>query len=366
MKQAFIISCFDWYKSRLMPVREVLIEHDYNVTVFIADFHHINKTPIEKKYPECTYIHVTHYKKNLSIKRIRSHLMFGREIGKRLNEIQPDLIFCQIPPNNVANYCRKYKEKKPDTYLFLDIIDLWPESMPIGKVRDVVYFWKQWRNKAIQSANHVYTECDLYKEKLGLNPEKTSTLYLFKEQTNEEKELVREIIETGKKDNIIRFAYLGSMNNIIDIEGICRVIRRFINYGNPCEFHAIGDGESRGQFENEIRNLGCDVHFYGTIFDEIEKIHILAPCNYAFNMMKGNISVGLTIKSIDYLSYGLPLINNIKGDTWRLIESKKLGVNVETGATFDLLEFDHKSILESYQRVFTKDSFSKEIRKHIK
>ena len=80
--------------------------------------------------------------------------------------------------------------------------------------------------------------------------------------------------------------------------GICGVIQAFISSDKVYEFHAIGYVESSGA----VKSTGCQTHFYDSVFDEKEKIRILAPCDYAFNMMKGDISVGLTMKSIDYLS----------------------------------------------------------------
>lgn len=360
MKKAVLISCFDWYNTRLRPIRELLIQKGYEVAVLEMDFHHINKEPIEVRYRECTYISVPEYKNNISISRLRSHLVFGKKVNQWIQENNPELICCQVPPNNVAKYCMQYKQSHPDTRFILDIIDLWPESMPLGKLKSTLpaKMWRNWRDKAITSADHVFTECDLYQEKLKnvLNPDKTSTLYLYKEQTDKEKEFVKKFIDEREQhvdDHIIRFAYLGSMNNIIDIEGICEVIQQFQNQGYFCELHAVGDGESRDRFEEAVRETGCQTHFYGPAFDEIEKIKILAPCDYAFNMMKGDISVGLTIKSIDYLSYGLPLINNIRGDTWKMVEDLRIGINVDNDA--EIRNVDHNRVVRVFNERFTKE-----------
>lgn len=360
MKKAFLISCFNWYKTRLEPVRDLLISQGYEVSVLTSDFSHIKKKPIDERYSECIYIHVPMYQKNLSIARIKSHLYFGKQIAKFIDKEKPDLIYLLLPPNNTARYCARYKRKNPNTKFIIDIIDLWPESMPLGTLQNTpfVWFWKNWRDNAIKVADYVITECDLYQEKLEnvLNESKTTTLHLFKEQTEEELQLVQNIINRENRDDVIRFAYLGSMNNIIDIEGICEVLNEFVSLGRKCEIHAIGDGESRGRFEKFVRETGCETYFYGKIFDEIEKIKILSPCDYAFNMMKGNVSVGLTIKSIDYLSYGLPLINNIKGDTWKLVDEKKIGMNVgDKKIVFDSI--DHGLVKNIFDDMFTKEKF---------
>ena len=358
MKRAVIISCFNWYQSRLKPVRTLLMEKGYEVTVLIADFDHLHHTPIEYKFPECTYIKVPEYKKNLSVQRIQSHLVFSREADKLIRQMEPDLIYCQIPPNSAAKNCATYRKKHPDTKLIFDIIDMWPESMPLGKMKNTppAKKWQSWRDSSLSLADHVFTECDLYQEKLKdvLDPQKTSTLHLFKNQSGEDKALAEEIVNTPKKDAVMRFAYLGSMNNIIDITGICRVLKTFIDEGHECELHAIGDGESRDRFEQAVKETGCRAYFYGRIFDEKKKIRILAPCDYAFNMMSGEVSVGLTTKSMDYLSCGLPLINSIKGDTWKMIEENDLGINVDSSYHWKTNEkIDRKNILDYFNRHFS-------------
>ncbi len=368
MKKTLMISCFDWYKVRLEPIREMLIECGYDVTVLIADFDHIKKMQIAGKYDECTYIYVPPYKNNLSIQRIHSHFFFGKSVNEWLNDVKPELIYCQVPPNNVAKYCTRYRRENPHTKLILDIIDLWPESIPLGKIKKTlpVKIWKGWRDDAVDIADHIFLECELYQKKLGLGLDKSSILYIFKEQTEEEQILIKKIIREKRDEEKIRFAYLGSMNHIIDIDGIISVVKKIKNHGYECEFHAVGDGESRERFKAAVESTGCKAYFYGSIFDELEKIKILAPCNYAFNMMKGDISVGLTIKSIDYLSYGLPLINNIKGDTWKLVEDEGIGVNVEAKNIPNIVRIESKGVIDIYQKKFTRRTVTQSVEKIIR
>ncbi|MCR5205021.1 MAG: hypothetical protein K6E47_08180 [Lachnospiraceae bacterium] len=360
MKKAVLISCFNWYEKRLKPIREILIEKGYEVSVLIADFDHIKKTSISCKYAECTYLDVPRYMSNISMQRIRSHLMFAKKVKKWIAANSPDLVYCEVPPNKVVDYCADYKRHHSEIKFIIDIIDLWPESMPLGKFVNTspANTWRRWRDKAIKVADYVFTECDLYQEKLKgvLDSLKTTTLYLYKEQSEEERRLVQEIISKEKTDDVTRFAYLGSMNNIIDIGGICAVIQSFVAAGNLCELHAIGDGESREKFEGAVRKTGCQTHFYGLIFDELEKIKTLAVCDYAFNIMKNDITVGLTIKSIDYLSYGLPLINNIKGDTWELVEKENIGINTES-AEANMYQVDRKHVVDIYRKRFSLEAY---------
>ena len=42
--------------------------------------------------------------------------------------------------------------------------------------------------------------------------------------------------------------------------------------------------------------------------------------------MKQEVFVGLTMKSIDYFEAGLPIINNIHGDTWNIVKDRVLWI----------------------------------------
>ena len=61
------------------------------------------------------------------------------------------------------------------------------------------------------------------------------------------------------------------------------------------------------------------------------------------------------MKSIDYFSYGLPLINNIKGDTWEIVNDKGYGINIHKD-NIDCYDFfsdiDHKEIIAYYKKTY--------------
>lgn len=375
-RRALIISCFDtWYYNRIGPIAEILEEQGYMVKILVSDYHHIKKEYIMNKNDKCTYIHVPDYKNNLSVTRIVSHFIFGAKVHRYLKSYSPNLLYLLVPPNNTAVYCNRYKKNNSDCIYIVDVIDLWPESMPLGKLKHSLpaWVWAGFRNDSLKSANHVFTECNLYQRKLRgvINPSKASTLYLYKEQSEEEYELVRKIIAEKESQAMIamhkkrKFAYLGSINHIVDINSICDVLSSFQKNGIQPVMEVIGDGESRKEFLDKLRETGAKVYYHGAIYDEIEKIKILAPCDYGFNMLRDTSEVGLSIKSIDYLSYGLPLINNIKGDTWKMVEKEHIGVNYKKNV--DLIEMNtvnHFNVLNCFADKFTRKAFVKRV-KHV-
>ena len=361
MKKAIIISCFDWYEKRIEPLVQIL-SSEYQVRVLLSDFDHIKKETMQKKYKSCTYIHVLPYKRNISVTRILSHIQFGQRVKGYLKEYRPDVIYVLLPPNNVAARCLKYKQRNEKSKLVVDIIDLWPESMPLGSFNRtfLANIWRKWRDDSIKGADLVITECDLYQEKLKdvLKDKPVVTNYIFKDNTVE----VLKNIKDGKFINKkVVLGYVGSINNILDIELVGKILCALKDAGIFVECKVIGDGDHREQFLKMLER-SASVEYYGQIFDEKEKYKILSECDYGLNIMKSTVSVGLSIKSVDYFSYGIPIINNVKGDTWKLVEQNGLGINVtdDLNALVGELctkKINTQDIIDCFQSLFTRDAY---------
>lgn len=372
MKKAILISCFDWFEKRLEPIME-LLEKQYKVNVLLSDFNHIKKEKISYYEEHCRYINVPTYTKNLSFKRIKSHVSFTNSVASELAKEKPDFVYCLIPPNGLAKCCIEYKKKNPKAKIVFDIIDLWPESMPLWKLNNSIpcTIWKNLRNKYIGSADGVFLECELYRKQLnGITPINTEILYLFKNQNTEEEQLVKETRNINRNQAVLNIAYLGSINHIIDIEGIKTVIS-VLKSRYEVSVHIIGKGENKDNLIDSIRTTGAKVQYYGPVFDEKEKIAILGKCDFALNMMVDTVKVGLTIKSIDYMSYGLSMINTIKGDTWELIEKYPIGINYDGNADTLLLNVeeqlnqDYNEIINVYKKNFTKEAFQNQVQRGL-
>ena len=322
MKKAILISYYDWYDKRLIYLEEELKQRGYIVQYYTSNINHLTKEKIKDSNKQKILINVPMYKKNISIKRIYSLYVFSKKISKIIKREKPNFIYCIIPPNYLVERLRKLKVNMNFKLVF-DIIDLWPESLPMKKFNNTIFFTK-WRDlrKNIDSADIVITECDRYHE-------------ILKKQVNEKKLFTIRLIKKFKKNlelkpldsNVLHLCYLGSINNLIDIDCINSLIKKLCNF-TPVEVHIIGDGCNRDRLITTIQHSGAKVHYYGKIFDEEKKQQIFNKCHYGLNIYKENTLIGLTIKSIDYFKAGLPIINNIKGDTEEIINSYNIGLNI--------------------------------------
>lgn len=317
-----IVNCFETLDHRVELLRRYFTKQGKRVHVITSDWEHFHKR-VRKECPAgYELVHVRPYNKNLSVDRLISHHYFAEEVTKRLEEIKPKVIWSFVPPNSLAKSTALYKQRHPGVKLVMDLMDMWPETMPISGFKTLPPFsnWRNLRNEFVGYADAVVTECNLFQKPLkGMcSPEKMHTLYLARDWTDVSGEV-------NPPADRIALCYLGSINNIIDIDCIEKIIRTI---DVPVDLHIIGDGEKRKALIDTAKTAGANVIFYGKVYDRAEKQRIMDQCHAGLNIMKKSVFVGLTMKSVDYFECGIPIINNIKGDTWQFVDEYGIGLNI--------------------------------------
>lgn len=352
MKRAVIITPFDSYSYnvRIKYVETYLKERGYECLVISSDFDHRNKCRYAAERLNLELVHVLEYKKNLSLSRIYSHYVFAKNTYKRLEEIKPDLIYGSAPPNFIFRFVSKFKRKNKEVKLIYEIGDMWPETLPVSRkikklMSPVLVMWAGLRNRNLRYADAIVYECDLFRKKLqkyhlGIE---TRTIYLCKENFYKEKNFVR------CDSNGLNIAYVGSINNIVDIDFILEILSK-INESRRLTFHIIGAGESKSDLLLKCKKSNISYIDYGIVYDDEQKKSILEKCHLGLNIMKSSVMVGATMKSLEYFHWGLALINNIPGDTEKIVEEYKCGFNCIQNSNNTLLEVvDQITLLTDYQ-----------------
>lgn len=373
MKKAVIVTPFDnySYNVRIKFVEEYLQKIGYNVKILSSDFDHRNKEKYQNNRKGLELLKVPEYRRNLSLSRIQSHRIFARKSVKRALQLQPDLLYVSGPPNFLFKYFATNKSSFKGTKLIFELGDMWPETMPInGKKKTLFKFpmkiWASLRDKYIAKADFTIFECDLFKELVNTNIKeiKGGTIYLCKDGTT--MELPKEQIS----NECIELVYVGSINNIIDVDLIVEISKK-IAVKKKTIVHIIGDGEQRQDLISELSGKNIEVNYHGIVYDEVEKSKIYSRCSFAFNIMKETVCVGLTMKSIDYFEAGLPLINNISGDTHDLVVNNRCGYNVDRKnldtvvekicvVSMDEVRNMKKASRDMYDKYFSKTAFEKQ------
>lgn len=360
-----IVCAFDTYVDRLLLLKEYYESKGYEVIVYGSSFSHRHKEKIQKPDYMDVMIPARPYQKNLSVARLLSHYAFSKQVGTYLKKQRYDLIHVLVPCNSLVKFISPIKHLFPNTKLIYDIIDLWPETMPLSKFKNIFPFtiWKNLRDKTLNEADLILTECGLFQEVLARQKDpKFQTLYWARK----ERPLPRNVKLDPQR---VSFCYLGSINHIIDIDFIVDLLKACKTY-KEVTLHLIGDGESKEDLIKNIQEQGIKVVDHGKVFDQKEKQAIFDQCNFGLNVMKKHVVVGLTMKSLDYMCGQLPIINTIQGDTQKFCERFNIGYHVSDVQDPELInkicqqsETDNQqqrdNIQNLYLSYFTKKSFYK-------
>ncbi len=364
MKKAVCISIFNHYDNRVLFAEKFLAGKGYEVTYIASDFDHYEKAKYKIERSNVIQVRGKPYYKNISVQRLYSHRDSAKECYRVLEQIKPDLIYTLVPPNSQSKIAAKYKKKHRDTVLLMDLFDLWPETFPSLKSNVALsagfYLWRHIRDASLDYADYIITECGLYRKVLQsqLSDKRSKILHLCKNDYG------RRMI-THIDISPLNICYLGSINNIIDIDAIEALLVEMACY-RPLVLHIIGGGENAQRLVDLAKNENIGIEHYGFVYDEEKKHEIMDKCAFALNILKQSVCIGLTMKSVDYFEAGLPIINNLSSDTAWIIDKYGAGFNINNDykrAAKKIMACDEKKLLTmrySTRRAF-EETFSSKI-----
>lgn len=358
--KVFIVCRYDNYDLRIRYVEKYFVRLGAEVTIIIGDFNHITKSQANYTYTydNLRYVHIKPYKSNLSFGRILADISFAKRVHSILNEENPDIIYAIVPPNMIVRELSRYKRNHASVKLIYDVFDLWPESFP-SKLINKNKIWRKLRDNNLHNADRVFIECKYYESFISnyIDSQKISVLYLTKEYLP--------IKKVYPSKDCVGFLYLGSINNIIDIDSIVSFLSQVSHHTNV-KLHIIGDGNRRDEFLNQLESKSINYEYYGIVYDEQKKKTIYDACHYAINMYREGVKIGLTMKSLDYFQNCIPVINMNIVDTGNLIDSYKCGFNLthvnlsEVAKTVAQQSEQSWSIMSNNTNRLMKDCFSEE------
>ena len=264
-KKVVVVTNSSSYEPRAEWVGELFKQQGAQVLWVETDFIHREKVKKVRSAPDHMYIDTVPYRKNLSVRRLYSQYDFARKAEKILEKEQADMVYMILPANSLAAAGDRIKRKMNRAVLVFDILDLWPESLGGKKLQKLWPFqcWRRLRDDHLKAADLVITECHYFQKFINAKQEKTAVVYWPKEVPEGWKMEAPEN-EAPESPAVIHFAYLGSINNIIDIDGIVNFLE-ITGKMTPVFLHVVGDGENRGLFEEKLKSKGIKAEFYGAV-----------------------------------------------------------------------------------------------------
>ena len=337
--------------TRFRFLSELLVREGFDVTLFTSSFQHWDKAQRAtddarwRNLPyKVAFIPEPGYKKNLDLGRILSH----RKAAKNLRRMFADrfaadarafdLIYAEIPPNDVARTCAEAARAHGIPFV-VDVNDLWPEAMRM--VVDVPVLSDIAFHPFARDARCVYRLCSAC---VGTSDEYAArpladrdeecphiTVYVGNELSAFDAGVRSHAGSICKPEGEFWVTYAGTLGASYDLETLVRASVEAARAVSGLRVKILGDGPDREKLAALAESLRAPVDFLGyTPYDQMAAW--LSKSDVTVNSLVHGAAQSIVTKIGDYLAAGIPMINTGESPEFcAKVESDGFGVNVAPG-----------------------------------
>lgn len=339
--------------TRFLTIAQMLSEAGFEVDLITSSFQHWEKAQRDKDdaaykdYPfNVVFIDEPGYRKNLDLRRIRSHRIAAKNL-KRFFEEQfsrdseaYSLVYAEIPPNDVARVCADECTKWGIPFV-VDVNDLWPEAMrmavDIPVVSDIAFapFARDAKAVYSQIAAAVGTS-DEYASRPEADrdePYLRRTIYVGNDIGEFDEGVSKNLSLIEKPDGEVWVAYAGTLGASYDLETLIRASKAAAGIlqdrGITFRLKLLGDGPDREKLEELAKDLDAPADILGYMpYDRMAAW--LSASDILVNSLVKAAPQSIVTKIGDYLAAGRPMVNTGSSPEFRdKVENDGFGVNVE-------------------------------------
>lgn len=344
--------------TRFRYICEFLADAGYQVDLITTTFQHWEKAQrdVEKIKTDSyrfgiKFIYEPGYRKNVDLRRIRSHRIAARNLTALLErEGDYDLLYAEIPPNDVALAAAEFAQHRGIPFV-ADVNDLWPEAMrmvlDIPVFSDILFYpLKRDAEKVYRLVSGVIGTSDEYRDRPFRNqdrPVPRETVYVGNELS---------VFDAGAEENMggIRkengefwVTYAGTIGTSYDIRTMILSAEELAGRGRTnIKFKILGDGPMKKELEDLAvsRNIS-NVEFLGYApYDKMAAY--LKASDILVNSFVRKAPQSIVTKIGDYLAAGRAMINTCMSPEFRSkVENDGFGVNIipeDAGILADAVE----------------------------
>ncbi|MDR1016357.1 MAG: glycosyltransferase family 4 protein [Coriobacteriales bacterium] len=335
--------------SRYRSLAEILTAVGFEVTLITSTFQHWYKAQrIQTSFTGLPYriaeVFEPGYKRNIDLRRLRSHHIAAVNICTYFRKHQFDLIVVETPPHDFALACTSAALKQGIPCI-VDINDLWPEAMQarfdpplLGRIGYAPI--RRAAKRCFSQASAIVGTSDGYanypERRYGI-VKPHLTVYVGSEPPG----------PIGpsplpKPPGELWISYAGTLGTSYDLETLIKAV---------CQLHCepqspqpqlqiLGDGPDREKLQALTEELGAKayVHFRGYMEYE-QMMAVLRSSDILVNSLVKDAPQALVNKLSDYLFAGRALVNTgSDGELRSLISDYQVGLNVPAADVSALAE----------------------------
>lgn len=332
--------------TRFRYLCEFLTEAGYEVDLITTTFQHWEKAQrdVEKikkaDYPfGLKFIYEPGYKRNVDLRRVRSHRIAAKNLTAMLEkEGNYDLLYAEIPPNDVALACAQYAQKKGIPFV-ADVNDLWPEAMrmvlDVPVISSLLFYPLQRDAEKVYSlVSGVIGTSDEYRDRPFKNQKRNvpkATVYVGNEIAVFDKGAQENDMAVVKSPTEFWVTYAGTIGTSYDIRTMVLAGEELAKRGKQnIKVKILGGGPLKDELETLARDRKIDnVEFVGYApYDKMAAY--LKKSDILVNSFVRKAPQSIVTKIGDYLAAGKAMINTCMSPEFRnKVETDGFGVNIE-------------------------------------
>ena len=370
--------------TRYVYLAETLAAEGYEVDFLTSRFQHWEKRQRDVESFDASvhsfnvrFIEEPGYPKNMCPQRIWAHHVMAKNMRAYFEEHHDyDLIYCQIPPNDVALAVGQ-SAKRYGIPFVVDVNDLWPEAFRIALdvpiVSDIAFapFYRQAR-RTYALADAIVGTSDEYAAR-GFRDRAEDipkvVAYVGNDLAAFDSGALAYGSQVAKPSGEFWVSYAGAMSDCYDLRTLVHAMSRLQRSHPFMKLKLMGDGTIREELEALVAETGCNVDFLGYMPYPQMAAYLVAS-DVLVNSLVENAPQSVPTKIGDYLAAGKPMLSTSMSPEFRAkVERDGFGVNVRPGdveglaAALERLEADAsaRERMGAAARAIAEDQFD---RKH--
>lgn len=331
-------------ENRFSFLADAFAKRGHEVELIISDFSHDLKSPRPEPryemYPfRITMCHEPGYAKNVCLKRLYSHYIWGRNVLNHLRQSpKPDVVYVAVPSLTAAGLTAAYCHRNGIKFV-TDVQDLWPEAFCMvvpNKILQKAFFPMRWMaNRSYRDADLAVAVSDTYVNRtLSVNRRGAEGLSVFLGNDGELFDSHKGRYTVERKGNEVILCYIGTMSESYDIPCVLDALKYIKEKKlSPVviRFVLIGDGSFQEKFKQYAVLTYPETEFLGRK-SYVEMAGLLSSCDIAINPIVKGSAASIINKVGDYALAGIPVINTQESPEYRaLLEEYKCGINCGCG-----------------------------------
>ncbi|MBR3181961.1 MAG: glycosyltransferase family 4 protein [Eggerthellaceae bacterium] len=334
--------------TRFRFLSELLVREGFEVDLITSTFQHWDKAQRDTTrscYQNLPYhlrfVYEPGYKRNLDLARINSHRVFAHNLKKLFDSLflensrAFDLIYSEIPPNNMARTCAEAAVKYGIPYV-ADVNDLWPEAMrmavDIPIVSDIAFapFARDAKRTYNLMSGAVGTSEEYTKRPASdrEEPYASRTVYVGNQLDGFDSGAAERGCEVEKPEGEIWITYAGTLGASYDIATLIDAAVIAKQADSRIRVKLLGDGPDREKLQQYATEKEAPVDFVGYAPYDLMAAYLCAS-DITVNSLVLDAAQSIVTKIGDYLAASIPMINTGSSPEFRAkVENDGFGLNV--------------------------------------